>query len=198
MVNKKNVDDRLLGEQEASARQLVQSLNDLLSSGDWEATLFLKANKKKLEALRDQAQAILDNIATSKENKKAMKEYVEQPGYKLVYISIYQADPNNLSKWQGVIKGLEKHSVSRPIYAEEVHVQALIRGKPDPAKEAYIKAFVRESDILKPQLGKTTYDRYDQPLITVKEGSVKVENIVEFIHQNKHYRYVPEKGLVLI
>lgn len=189
--------DQKPGKQETLAREIIRSIDELLAAGDWEATLFLKANKKHLEALKQRAQALLED-QTLVAPKQATREREPPAGYKVVYISLFQAESNNLIKWQGAIKGLERYSVSRPIYSEEAHVRALIRNKPDPQKEAYVIAFVKESDIIKPYLGKKNQDRWGHELLTLREQAVDLGHVIEFIHDNKHYLYSKERGLVLV
>lgn len=190
-------DKDLSKKDEALTRDLIKSLDELLEAGDWDATLFLKANKKRLLDLKSRAQAVLDQMA---EGEITSGPTVRQapPGYKMVYISLFQAESNNLIKWQSAIKGLEKYSVSRPVYAEEDHVRALIRNRLDPTKEGYIVAFVKETDIVKPYLGKKLQDRYGHELVTLREAAVDLNHVIEFVHDNKHYHYSRERGLVLV
>ncbi len=173
---------------EALAQELLKALDDFLSAGDWDATLFLKANKKKLEALRGQVESLLNEVSAKKAGDTQIKRE-PPPGYKRVYVSLFQAEANNMLKWQSTIKGLEKYSVSRPVYWEEAHVQAWIRNKADPAREGYVIAFVKETDIVKPYQGKVVADRFGHELVTLRERAIELANIVEFVHNEKRYRY---------
>lgn len=183
--------------EEVIARDLIQALNKLLDAGDWDTTLFLKANKKRLLDLRGRAEAVLEQIAVQKATQK-IKTREAPPGCKMVYVSLFQAESTNLVKWQNIIKTLEKYSASRPVYLEEEHVRALIRNKADPTKEGYVVTYVREKDIVKPYLGKKIQDRYGHELITLREFAIHLDDIVEFVHANKRYQYSSEKGLILI
>lgn len=197
MTDQKPDKDIFINKDEALARELIKSLDDLLAAGDWDATLFLKANKKRLEELRSRAQAVLDQMVVSESSSKQTVREVPL-GYKMVYISLFQSESNNLIKWQSAIRGLERYSVSRPVYAEEEHVRTLIRNKADPTREAYVVAFVKETDIVKPYLGKKVQDRFGHELVTLREQAIDLRNLIEFIHDGKHYHYSPEQGLVLI
>jgi len=177
-------------------RELIEALENLLSKGDWEATLFLQVNKKRIEDLRSRAQKLLDEVASKSENQKSAVIRKLPAGYKVFYISLYQVDVDNLAKWQNTIKALEKHSVSRPIYASEEHIRTWVRNKTDPAREAYVVAHVKESDIARPLLGKPVKDRFDHELITLKEGSIRLANIIEFVHNGKRHAYDAGRGIL--
>jgi Dot/Icm secretion system protein IcmQ len=195
MPNKNNK-DKLPKTPEELTQALVDTLDQLLSKGNWEATLFLKTNKKKLLSIRSQAEDLLTQTQPIPAQAPIIKE--PQPGYTKIYISLYQVDANNLIKWQNTIKALEKHSMSRPAYQNESDVKTLIRHKLDPIKEAYVVVFVKETDIVKPYLGKDVYDRFGNKLLTLKERAVSLENIIEFVHNDNHYQFFDNRGLTLI
>lgn len=189
--------DKQPNQEEVLAHKLIKVLDDLLSTKDWDVTLFLKANKKRLEAIRSRTQSLLDQISPSEDSIQP-KERKAPPGYKIVYISLFQVESNNLMKWQATIKRLVQYSVSRSIYSVEEHMRTLIRNKPDPQREAYVIAFVKENDIVKPYLGKKTQDQFGHDLVTLREQAIDLRYVIEFVHDNKRYHYSPEYGLVLI
>ncbi|GAG15177.1 unnamed protein product, partial [marine sediment metagenome] len=109
-------------------------------------------------------------------------------GYIKVYISLYQAQGSNLAIWQNMLKSLAQYSVTRPVYADEAHIRELVRSKPDPDKQAYAVVAIKEDDIM--HLTKPAVDQFGHELLTLKEGAVQLDNIIEFVHANqKHYLF---------
>jgi intracellular multiplication protein IcmQ len=176
-------------------RQLVDVLDELLVAGNWEASLFLRAAGKQIHELRDRANQLLievtGDIATQKNNAA-----LEKADHIKAYVSLYQNEGTNLTKWYQMIKALTEHSVSRPVYRQEEQVKTLIRSKADAQHEGFVVAFIKESDVLQMPFGKTAVDRFGNELLTLRPGAVKLENIIEFVHNQQSY-LLQENGLVL-
>ena len=171
-------------------QKLIEQIDKLLKTGDWEKSLFLKAYKKKFLAIREQAQSVLNEIEKLQESSgNSSHRLMEKPGYRKVYISLYQAQGKNLQQWEQLLLGLSKHSINRPVYAEESHVKALIKNKSDPSHEAYAVVLIDEKSIIKAYTGRKVTDRLGNELLTIKENVIKVEHIIEFIHDQKHYHF---------
>jgi len=76
------------------------------------------------------------------------------------------------------------------VYEKEESVQRLIRSKADPSADSYVVVAIRKQDILAPSsYTGTVVDRLDQPLLTLKEGAIQAEGIVEFVHLGQRYRF---------
>jgi len=178
--------------------KLLDAFDKLLASGDWEASLYLKATKKRILKLREQTEALLKEAQVIQAGGSEEQEGVGKKlaaGQRKVYISLYQAEPDNLSKWKNILKSLPMLSISRPIYAEETHVHSMIRNKDAPQKEAYAVLLVDESDIIHAYHGKALADKLGNELLTLKQRAVRLDHIIEFVHGAKHYLY---KGNELI
>jgi intracellular multiplication protein IcmQ len=163
-------------------RELLAILDELLAAGDWESSLFLKVASKRVKALRDEAQALLEQATTSQSSQESADTVRE--GYIKVYISLYQADGNDLKKWQNTLKGLALNNVGRPVYESEDHVKASIRARGNPSCEGYASVQIKTSDLMKMPDGRVPKDRYGNALLTVRENAVSLENIKEFVHAN--------------
>ena len=120
------------------SQQLVNDLDKLLETGNWEESLFLRAMSKNISAIREEAQELKEKLADDNDTIATQKPapYQLKGDYIKVYISLYQADGGNLSLWQNMLKSLAKYCVSRPIYANEEHIQALIQSKSDSSTPA--------------------------------------------------------------
>lgn len=165
--------------------ELINILKDLLSKGDWSASLFLKTAYKKIDNLCQRAEELLNliNHGPKKEEEHINKE---SEGYLKVFVSVYQSDYNNLTKWQNTLLGITEYSVSRPIYRNEEYIEEIIRAR-QSFNEGYAIVFIRETDIIPPYAGKPLMDKFGHELLTVKQGAILPENIFEFVHLEKRY-----------
>ena len=84
---------------------------------------------------------------------------------------------------------LPKQIISRPIYANEEDIKALIRTKVNKVNEAYVSIYIHQSDILFLSPDKTPLDKLEKPLLTLKNKSISLENINLFVHGSSTYHY---------
>lgn len=163
------------------SRRLVEIIDHLLSTGDWDASLFLKKAKEHLLKLRNEADAIIaqygDTVAQDTLSGK------QPAGTIKVYISLYQVDGNNLQAWQNTVKTLTAYNVTRPTYRSEEHVRELISSKADIKRHAYVEILIQESDLI--PIDPLPVDTLGHELLILKEGAVKIKNIISFVHANK-------------
>lgn len=172
-------------------KRLIEQIDKLLSTGDWESSTFLKAYKKKFLEIREKAQKILDDLTSlSEESTQTASVKTDKPGYCKVYISLHQAQGKSLQYWEQLLLNLPRHIINRPIYREEAHIKSLIRSKPDAIREGYVVVLVEEKNIISGYSGRKVIDRLGHELLTVKDNAVKLENIIEFIHDQKHYHFI--------
>jgi intracellular multiplication protein IcmQ len=167
--------------------KLLASFDEALSKGDWEASLFFRTIGKRLKEMR---QLIIDEMPIETENsaQKFFQASSERHADLVkIYVSIYQTDWSNLDRWRSTVKALADYSVSRPVYRDEEHVKALLRAKPDKRREAYVVTFVKPTDILPQSPGRVLTDRLGHELLTLKDNCIQLENIVEFVHEDKRY-----------
>lgn len=166
-------------------QSILEAINKLLAAGDWESSLFLRNAAKPLKQARDEILKLQQKIKGA-ENIK-YKQPTITDDMQLVYVSLYQNEGQDLSRWEKQLRALSSYMQGRPIYTTEEAVIHAIRAKLMPGSEAYIKAAIKKSAILNPF--KPMKDRLDQPLLTLAEGAVKPENILEFVHMGKHYNF---------
>ncbi len=170
-------------------QKVIDKFDDVLEKGDWESSLFFQTIGKRLKALR--AQAIIDLGMTATQQHTESSELTTTAAIAddevLVYISLYQSEGKDMLKWQMVIKALTGAGISRPVYEQKDYVDELIRHKVDVQKEAYVIAKIKQDNLL-PSPEKGLQDRFGHPLVTLREGSLTLENMVEFVHEGRHYR----------
>jgi len=175
-------------------KKLIALLTQLLETGDWDASLFLQVSARQLKKLRSELEQLLESVpeAQTITQQKSLGKPVE-PGYREVYISLYQTDGKDLAKWQQTLTSLPELSMSRPVYGEEAHAKASIRAKKESSTEGYVTAHVKETDIIAAYAGKAETDRLGHALLTLKEVAVKLNNIVSFTHEGKCYNFIDGK-----
>ena len=164
-------------------RNLVAILDELLANGDWQASLFLQNASKRIRKVRDEAQALADELTQSLTDSKSEAVALNSSGYEQVYISLYQADGRNLTRWLNMLKGLTDISLSRPIYRSEAAVQEMIRHKTNAEKEAYAVVLVKPEDIE----GVKTTTQLGAELLMIREGRIQPSRVIKFVHDDVCY-----------
>ncbi|MCW5589612.1 MAG: Dot/Icm secretion system protein IcmQ [Legionellales bacterium] len=178
-------------------RNLLKVVEKCFRSADWSISLFFQGIGNRIRAMRDEIRQTL-NEATEFLNPNLDNASSQlRAGMKIVYVSLYQADGNNFNKWQALLTNITRLSIGRPVYESERDIQAVIRAKAEPRRDAYVALYVREEDIIPPLGGIHPRDRSGNQLLTIREGAIKPENIHEFIHNNgvtvTHYKFEKNK-----
>lgn len=173
--------------------EVLKALNEAIEKGPWENSLFFKGIGKKLRDVRDRFQnemglaEFMDEGGESK--KKDQNLAIENSKLATVYISLYQAEGSNLQKWGAVVNSLIAHTLSRPVYRNEADIQAMIRAKDYKMNDAYIAVKVKEEDIIKSTDEKPVVDRLGHELLLLREGALRLQNIIAFTHLSVKYHF---------
>jgi Dot/Icm secretion system protein IcmQ len=180
-------------DQQAKDRQISQELIDILSNlldeGDWDASLFLKVSKKRLVALREEAQSLLKQFQPEPVQQLADEQKAVTEGEREVFISLYLGGEATIKRWEQVLKTLGAYSVGRPVYTDEDHARSVLRGRGDRENDAYAAIIVSNSSILPVKKNKQSVDRQGNPLLTLRMGAIQTENITKFVCSKKAYRF---------
>lgn len=179
-----------LDEETKANLEILKSLDEALAKGPWEHNLLFQGIGKKLREIRDKFQNELGlENAQTEASISARQETLPQTEFIEVYISLYQAEGVNIRKWSTVVTALVGHSVSRPVFKKEEDIQSAIRAKTYKLNDAYVVVRIREEDILKSPTGQPILDREGRELLMLREGSIKLANIVRFTHASGEYIY---------
>lgn len=165
-------------------RKLVELLDNLLSLEEWDQSLMLRASARQIKKVRDEAKQLLDEHLSKDEAKQKKSETLPE-GYVYVYVLLFQAMSEDLDRWHSTIQSLPGHTLSRPTYRKEEDVRNRIKARGEKRQEGYVKVMVREQDLVSGYAGRAQKDSLDHELVTIKEGGIKRENIVEFVHANE-------------
>lgn len=174
---------------EASLK-VLKALDEAIKNGPWEYNLFFRGIGKKLRDARENLVKKLGLEEYAKEEERIASEASLTEGqYTLVYVSLYQAEGANLQKWQSVVNTLAGYNVTRPVYQNEEDIKNAIRAKEFRQNDAYAIVKIRKDDIMPVFADKPPSDRHGHPLLVLREGAIKLENIQQFVHQSGQYTF---------
>ncbi len=178
-------------------KRFIDIVDKTLSAGGWQETFLLQNMEKKIKELREEAIEIQNQIKTENQAKSMGVNKAQLDDLQTVYVSVFQQDYNDLRSWERTLKSITDYSVTRPVYKEEVHIQEMIRGRPDPNKEGYVVVLVKKQDIVKGLPGKPATDKLGYELLNIKEGGIRPTGIQRFVLSSRTYEYI-EGSLKLI
>lgn len=175
-------------------RRLVDILEQLLNSGDWDNSLFLRKAKERLQELHEEAKSLTQKTSfTTGQLAVTTKPQQLAPGIVRVYITLYHTE-NNLQNWLHTLKTLAIYNVTRPTYRSESHVKEIINSKAEIMRHGYAEVLINEKDII--PINPQPVDTLGHELLLLKEGSVHLSNIISFVHANKKRYILKDNNLV--
>ena len=180
------------------SKRLRKIIDDVLATGDWESSIFLKTSATKLREVQTKAEKLIpvDTQGGNNDNKHINSKIVP-PGFCRSYILMYQVNGSNLDGWYQAIKALVEFSVTRPAYKDESHVQEFIRAKSVSVdRHGYIIVNIDNNDFYDAAQG--SVDNFGHQVFALKEKAIKFKNIVEFVHANKKRYAISDERLILL
>lgn len=178
-----------LTEEEIKASlEILKILDEAIETGPWDHSLFFKGIGKKLRDARERFvhELNLDELLAEKPVAAIAQERTDLIE---VYISLYQSEGGNIAKWQSVVSTIAGYSMTRPVYRNEADIQEAIRAKEVRHNDAYVVVRIHKEDILPPFTEKPPVDRHGHELLHLREGSVRLENIVRVVHSSGQYDF---------
>lgn len=178
-----------LSQQQTDA--ILKALDEAIETGPWEESNFLKVIGKNLREIRE---GFSNQINVSGREKSKITSHLAnrialRSGQQEIFVALYSSDGGNIQSWERILMNLPRQMISRPIYADEEDVKALIRTKENKLNEAYVSMYVSQSDILALSADKTPIDKLGKPLLTLKDKSLILDNINRFVHRAITYQY---------
>lgn len=176
--------------------RLLTSIDKAIQEGRWDSGLFYKNVLKRLLKMREY---VIDQLPDENEtavdvsSQDIMLQHKE--GYELVYVAIYQAEGNKLDRWLSVIRTLNERCMSRPVYPDEAQVQETMRSKRS-RNHAYVVVWIKKTDIISSPNGNIFKDQLGHELVTLKDNSLKLNNIIEFVHDGRRYLFKEDRLLL--
>ena len=156
------------------SKRLQKIIDDVLATGDWESSIFLKTSATKLRELQDQAEKLIPTeVQSGSDGGRHINSNVVPPGFYRSYILVYQVNGSNLDGWYQAIKALADFSVTRPAYKDEQHVQEFIRAKSTAVdRHGYIIVNIDNNDFYDATQG--SVDSFGHQVFCVKRKSNKI------------------------
>ncbi|KTD65868.1 Dot/Icm secretion system protein IcmQ [Legionella shakespearei] len=183
--------DRLSDEQNEA---ILKALNDAIEKGPWEKSNFLKVIGKNLTDVRDD---FLNQLGASSHAQLKAESHLAnrialRSGQQEIYVSLYSADGVNIQSWEKIVINLPRQMISRPIYADEADIKAMLKTKENKQNEAYVAIYINQFDILPLSADKAPVDKLGKTLLSLKDKTLSLDNISRFVHVSGVYRY--ERG----
>ncbi len=167
------------------SQKIIATVDRILAAGDWETSLFLRNLIKPIKQIREDAVVLLEQNSGAQQ-LPVTDELTDAQMH--VYVSLFQIEGSDLKKWHLQLKSIECNLVGRPIYAEKKFVEESIRSKMDVVNEAYIKVVVDKDLIRQPSVfEKRKFDKNNNPLLMLEQGSILYHDIIEFVHNEQTY-----------
>lgn len=173
-------------------RELVErdkGLRDKYQIGDK-----FKFVRDRLTVMQSQVEENLKTINTEIEEQTSTLAEDEL----LVFVYLYNAQGLVFKTWLKMLSPavFYEYSVNRPIYSDKTHIDSFTRNKPNRAQHAYLSIAVKKDDILPPKDDAIVKDANGNPLLKIKEGSLRIEKLFAFTHNEHDYEMSPEGELV--
>lgn len=170
---------------------ILKALDYAIQNGPWDKSNFLRSIGNRLIGIRDNFAKKINERSQEQIRADAhlANRLALRSGQQEVFVSLYSSDGSNLQSWERIIANLPRQMISRPIYANEEQVQALIKSKENKQNEGYVAIYINETDIIHLSADKTLMDKLGSPLLTLKDRALNVDNITRFVHLSGHYKY---------
>lgn len=155
----------------------------------------------KFRFIRDRLNALVSHTEQSllTLEKKTEEHTIEvREDEVLVYVYLFNAQGLVLKNWLKMLNPqvFYEYSINRPIYGEKSHVEAVIRGKTNKGKHGYITFAIKKDKVLPVLETDKVKDAFGNPVIKVKEGSLKSDRLISFTHNDQEYRLTESGELV--
>jgi intracellular multiplication protein IcmQ len=172
--------------------EILKSLNKAIEEGPWDKSNFLRIIGKNLITIRDKFLAKLG--ASSPEEARAESHLASQIALRSnqqeIYVSLYSFEGSNIQNWERIVANLPKQIISRPVYAEEESLKAILKLKENKNNEAYVAIYINRDDILVMSPDKILKDKWGNSLLCLKDRTLSVDNISRFVHATGIYEFV--------
>lgn len=148
----------------------------------------------KFRFVRDRLKELLTQLELDQKTSSTIVKDVSsgiQENEMIVYVYLFNAKGVLLKNWNNMLnsKVFYEYSVNRPIYANKTEIEAMLRTKKEKQQHAYLAVAVKKEDIL--QAANET-----NPLLRVREGSLKLDRLIGFYHNGHEYTWSAENGFL--
>ena len=172
------------------AEDVLKALDDAINKGPWDKSTFLKAIGKKLQEIRyDFASKMNDTGAKSLTASHLAKRVALRAGQQEVFVSLFCSEGQHIRNWERIVNNLKHQVISRPVYASEEDVKALLRTKENINREAYVGVYINKNELLHPPPDRIPKDKLGNEILTFKDNAFNLDNITNFYHASGVYTF---------
>lgn len=173
--------------------QIIATIDQILASGDWESSAFLRNSAKPLKGLRKEALELRAKLKGEVETVTSLQSPEITANQVPVYIALYQSAGHDLAKWEVQLRSLDRSAFGRPVYENEQDVQRVLRAKHAQAAEAYVAVAVEQNAMTQDHYQPQRTDREGNKLVNLAPGAINPDNVLLFVHQGQEYYFVKGK-----
>lgn len=152
---------------------------------------------EKFRFIRDKLNLLLERVEsdlTALKLEEASKTTTLTSDEVFIYVYLFNAQGLVFQTWKKMVNAsvFYEYSVNRPIYGELAHVEANIRTKTNRQQHGFITLAVKKEFILPTE----AKDSNGNPVLKVKEGSLRFERFLSFTHNGHEYEFNSDGDLV--
>ncbi len=177
---------------EQQINTVLAAFRETLEQGPWANSALLRMLGQKLQDLSDAFETEVGRENTTRSNKEKMDFASQKPteSQQEVFVALYSSDGANLKTWEHILANLPRQIISRPIYEKEEEIKQAIRARENPTNDGYAAVYIDKQNKLAVPADRAPKDRLGATLLTLKDKSLSLDQIVRFVHLGTVYRYV--------
>ncbi len=170
---------------------ILGAFQDALEHGPWASSALLRVLGKKLQGIYDSFEADVGSEKAALSKKESEHHSRRQPleTQQEVCVALYSSDGANLKSWEQILINLPRQMVSRPVYEKEEAIKKAIRSRKKQINEGYVVIYVDKNNILSVPEDRAPQDRLGTTLLTLKDKSLSLDQVVRFVHMGHVYTY---------
>lgn len=157
----------------------------------------------KFRFIRDQLNSLLQHLEQGllalKSSDETKIETPQSEGHDvIVHVYLFNAQGMVFRSWFNMLtpKVFYEYSVNRPIYMNKKDIESFIKSKQNKLQHGYLTIAIKNENILAKEEFANLKDPMGYKLIKIKEGSISVERLVCFTHNEIDYILDSEGALV--
>ncbi len=152
----------------------------------------------KFRFIRDRLQTVFERMEENLshiQKEVVTKEALVAEDEIVIFVHLFNAQGIVLKTWQKLLNPtvFYEFSVNRPIYTEKSFVETLVKNKPNKVQHGYVAIVVKKTDII--TSADNPMDAFGNPIVKVREGSIRADKFVSFHHNGNSYRLTAEGEL---
>jgi hypothetical protein len=148
--------------------------------------------------VRDRLHALLDQLEKHAKASEPPREKEAGGGLAedeaVVYVYLYNAQGILIQTWKNMLipKLFYEYSINRPIYGKKDEIEQLVRTKVNKVQHGYLAVVVKKNSIIPTDVK----DAFGGQIIKVKEGSLHLDRLVAFTHNDIDYTVNDEGDII--